>query len=120
MSGHFFVPEIVAGGFGKEILVFGLIHLLIVDQFLGIPVLTLPYPEYRKMLRIRNIWECLLVFYSIEMSIATISIPYLFKSFLCMTNRNVIEIKKKIFTGLKLNPDPGIFLLSLLGRENGG
>ncbi len=70
MSGHFFVPETVAGGFGKEILVFGLIHLLIVDQFLGIPVLTLPYPEYRKMLRIRNIWECLLVFYSIKMSIA--------------------------------------------------
>jgi hypothetical protein len=48
MSGHFFVPEIVAGGFGKEILVFGLIHLLIVDQSLGIPVLTLPSPEYRK------------------------------------------------------------------------
>jgi hypothetical protein len=48
MSGHFFVPEIAAGGFGKEILVFGLIHLLIVDQSLGIPVLTLPSPEYRK------------------------------------------------------------------------
>ncbi len=48
MSGHFFVPETVAGGFGKEILVFGLIHLLIVDQSLGIPVLTLPSPECRK------------------------------------------------------------------------
>ncbi len=28
--------------------------------------------------------------------------------------------KKKNFTGPKLNPDPGIFVLSLLGRENGG
>jgi hypothetical protein len=48
MSGHFLVPETVAGGFGKEILVFGLSHLLIVDQSRGIPVLTLPSPEYRE------------------------------------------------------------------------
>jgi hypothetical protein len=98
MSGHFFVPEIVAGGFGKRIFVFGLIHLLIVDQSLGIPVLTLPSPEYGKYFEYAKYGSVYwYLFYRNEHS--KNRYPVFVKTISCLTNRNMTETnKKKIFT----------------------
>ena len=56
----------------------------------------------------------------IEMSTAKIGIPYLFKSILCLKNRNMTETKKKSLLVWNWNRIREFFVLSLLGREKEG